>query len=46
VIAGAQDDGWIALKLLNPIIKGTKVVWNNAYYTLAELKKSEFKDED
>ena len=41
VIAGTKDDGWIEIKLLNPLEKGTTVAWNNAYYLLAEMKKGE-----
>lgn len=40
-IAGAKDDGWVEVKLLKPLRKGTAVAWNNAYYLLAEMKKSE-----
>jgi len=41
VIAGIKDDGWIEVKLLKPLEKGTPVAWNNAYYLLAEMKKGE-----
>jgi len=41
VIAGINDNGWIEVKLLNPLPTGTIVAWNNAYYLLAEMKKGE-----
>lgn len=41
VIIGTKDDGWIEIKLLEPLPSETKVAWNNAYYLLAEMKKGE-----
>lgn len=41
VIAGTKDDGWIEVKLLKPLEKGTTVAWNNAYYLMADMKKEE-----
>ncbi len=41
VIAGTNDNGWVEVKLLNPLQAGTNVAWNNAYYLLAEMKKGE-----
>ena len=41
VIAGTKDDGWVEIKLLKPLEKGTTVAWNNAYYIMAEMKKGE-----
>lgn len=41
VATGGRDDGWIEIKLLKALPKGTTVAWNNAYYLLAELKKGE-----
>ena len=41
VIIGTKDDGWLELKLLKPVASGQVFAWNNAYYLLAEMKKSE-----
>lgn len=41
IIPGAEDNGWIEVKLLKPLPKETKVAWNSAYYLLAEMKKGE-----
>lgn len=41
VRTGLIDDGWIEIKLLEPLPKGTLVAWNNAYYLISEMKKSE-----
>ena len=41
VIIGTKDDGWMELKLLKPVAPGQVFAWNNAYYLLAEMKKSE-----
>ncbi|OEK03916.1 efflux transporter periplasmic adaptor subunit [Roseivirga sp. 4D4] len=38
---GLIDDGWIEIKLLEPLPKGALVAWNNAYYLISEMKKSE-----
>jgi cobalt-zinc-cadmium efflux system membrane fusion protein len=41
VLVGNQSDGWIEVQLIEPIAKDKVVAWNNAYYLMAELKKSE-----
>ncbi len=38
---GNSDEGWIEINLLEPLPKGTKVAWNNAYYLISEMKKGE-----
>ncbi len=38
---GASDEGWVEINLLEPFPKGALVAWNNAYYLIAEMKKSE-----
>jgi cobalt-zinc-cadmium efflux system membrane fusion protein len=45
VVAGRKDNGWIEIKLLKPLKKGSVVAWNNAYYLLAEMKKGEAEHE-
>lgn len=46
VIPGIKSDGWVEIKLLEPLPDGSKVAWNNAYYLLAEMKKGETGDDD
>ncbi len=41
VITGAEDDGWVEIKLFQPIPADQKVVWNKAYYLISEMKKGE-----
>ncbi len=41
VRTGKAEGGWIEVKLLEPLPQGTKVTWNNAYYLISEMKKSE-----
>ncbi len=38
---GTADEGWVEINLLEPLPKGTQVVWNNAYYLIAEMQKSQ-----
>jgi membrane fusion protein, heavy metal efflux system len=38
---GTYDEGWVEINLLEPLPKGAQVAWNNAYYLIAEMKKSE-----
>ncbi|HNP19760.1 MAG TPA: efflux RND transporter periplasmic adaptor subunit [Fulvivirga sp.] len=38
---GLIDEGWVEIKLLEPLPKGTKVAWNNGYYLISEMKKSQ-----
>lgn len=41
VRTGITEDGWVEIKLLEPIPDGTEVAWNNAYYLISEMKKSQ-----
>ncbi|MAT54902.1 MAG: efflux transporter periplasmic adaptor subunit [Saprospirales bacterium] len=41
VVAGNDDDGWVEIKLLEPLPANSRIAWNNAYYLLAEMKKEE-----
>ncbi len=45
VITGQQEDGFVEIKLLSPLKKGSLVATNNAYYLLSEMKKSETGEE-
>lgn len=38
---GMKADGWVEIKILNSLPPGTKVAWNNAYYLISEMNKSE-----
>lgn len=38
---GMTEDGWVEIKLLEPLPDGTQVAWNNAYYLISEMKKSQ-----
>ncbi len=38
---GVSDEGWVEINLLEPLPKGAKVAWNNAYYLISEMKKSQ-----
>ena len=39
VRTGIAEDGWVEIKLLEPLPIGTLVAWNNAYYLISEMKK-------
>ncbi|MCM4159281.1 efflux RND transporter periplasmic adaptor subunit [Antarcticibacterium flavum] len=41
VVTGEENEGWVEIKLLEPLPEGAKVAWNNAYYLIAEMKKSQ-----
>lgn len=41
VRTGISNEGWVEINLLEPLPEGTKVAWNNAYYLIAEMKKSQ-----
>jgi cobalt-zinc-cadmium efflux system membrane fusion protein len=45
VITGQEEDGFIEIKLLSPLKKGSLVAMNNAYYLLSEMRKSETGEE-
>lgn len=38
---GITNEGWVEVKLLEPLKAGTKVALNNAYYLVSEMKKSQ-----
>ncbi len=38
---GTTDEGWVEINLLEPLPEGTQVAWNNAYYLIAEMQKSQ-----
>jgi cobalt-zinc-cadmium efflux system membrane fusion protein len=41
VRTGINEDGWVEIKLLEPLPDGTLIAWNNAYYLISEMKKSQ-----
>lgn len=41
VVTGIQDGEWIEVKLLTPLKEDQEIVWNQAYYLIAEMKKGE-----
>ena len=41
VRTGTSNEGWVEINLLEPLPKGSKVAWNNAYYLISEMKKSQ-----
>jgi len=41
VAIGSKDNGWVEIKLFEPLESGTKLAWNNAYSLMAEMKKGE-----
>lgn len=45
IITGQLEDGYVEIKLLSPLEKGSLVAYNNAYYLLSEMKKSETGEE-
>ena len=45
VIPGQQEDGYVEIKLLSPLKKGSLIAMNNAYYLLSEMKKGETGEE-
>lgn len=38
---GLETEGWVEIKLLEPLPEGTKVAWSNAYSLISEMKKSQ-----
>ncbi|WP_240463096.1 efflux RND transporter periplasmic adaptor subunit [Mesonia aquimarina] len=46
VRTGINEDGWVEIKLLEPLSEGTLVAYNNAYYLMGEMKKGETGDDD
>jgi cobalt-zinc-cadmium efflux system membrane fusion protein len=45
-MTGIEEDGWVEVKLLEPLPDGAQVAWNNAYYLISEMKKSQTSDDD
>ncbi len=41
ISTSASHEGWVEVNLLAPLPDDTQVAWNNAYYLIAEMKKSE-----
>lgn len=41
VRTGIAEDGWVEIKLLQPLPENTQVVFNNAYYLISEMQKGE-----
>ncbi len=41
VRTGLTDEGWVEINLLEPLPKDAQVAWNNAYYLISEMKKSQ-----
>ncbi|MEP0713753.1 efflux RND transporter periplasmic adaptor subunit [Algoriphagus sp.] len=41
VITGEENEGWVEIKLLEPLPEGTLVAYNNAYYLVSEMQKSQ-----
>lgn len=41
VRTGITEDGWVEIKLLEPLLENTQVVFNNAYYLISEMQKGE-----
>lgn len=41
VRTGINEDGWVEIKLLEPLPEGALVAYNNAYYLISEMQKSQ-----
>jgi cobalt-zinc-cadmium efflux system membrane fusion protein len=41
IAIGVNDEGWVEIKLFEPLEEGTIIAWNNAYSLMAEMKKGE-----
>lgn len=41
IMTGEEDDGWIEVKLLQALNNDEKLVLNNTYYLISEMKKGE-----
>lgn len=46
ICIGIVDEGWVEINLLELLFVGIKVVWNNVYYLIGEMKKGELGDDD
>jgi len=41
IITGNEDEGWVEVKLLEPLPENAMIALNNAYYLISEMKKSQ-----
>ena len=41
IITGIEEDGWVEVKLLEPLPEDAMLALNNAYYLISEMKKSQ-----
>ena len=41
VVTGEENEGWVEIRLLQPLPEDAKLAWNNAYYLISEMKKSQ-----
>lgn len=41
VMTGEKNEGWVEIKLLQPLPEGAQIAWNSAYYLISEMKKSQ-----
>ena len=46
VITGEENEGWVEIKLLEPLPEGAKLALSGAYYLISEMKKGETGDDD
>ena len=46
IMTGIEEDGWVEVKLLEPLPEGSRVASNNAYYLISEMKKSQTSHDD
>ncbi|MEQ9438452.1 MAG: efflux RND transporter periplasmic adaptor subunit [Cyclobacteriaceae bacterium] len=41
VRTGTSHEGWVEINLLEPLPDGAQVAWNNGYYLISEMQKSQ-----
>lgn len=46
VKTGLETEGWIEIKLLEPLPNDTQIAWDSAYYLISEMKKGETGHDD
>lgn len=46
IMTGIEEDGWVEVKLLEPLPEGARVASNNAYYLISEMKKNQTSHDD
>jgi len=46
IMIGIEEEGWVEVKLLASLPEGASVAWNNAYYLISEMKKSQTSHDD